>query len=454
MAEIEGVSVDRDEAGNLWAQLPGDGSADGFVIVGSHIDAVPSGGWLDGALGVTAALEVLRTLAAAGAPPPIAVRLVDWADEEGARFGRSLVGSSAVAGTLDPDDVRGLRDAGGMRLQDAMASVGVDLDGASAATARLDGARAYLELHIEQGPVLLDGGRLASAVSGTFGDERYLVAFSGQSAHAGSTPMRLRRDTLAAAANAALEIREVGIRHGGVTTVGAITSSPAVITAIAGESEMMLDLRHLDAEVLAIMLAECLDACERAGGAVRLRGRPASRLRRDADAVSSQVDCHRTRRGGRRRWRGRRHRSVRPAARRDRDRPPGADRHALRPVDRRSPTPRSRVPSTEALRSPSPPTADGGRPSPWSPPATWRTRADGLGVVLQNDPPAARVIDLSKRAESWLLARVDVDSHLLWEEPYVIYSRILNETHKLIVGPMVTNPATRDWTVRRRRSPR
>jgi hydantoinase/carbamoylase family amidase len=267
LGEIAGVSVDRDEAGNLWAELPGDGSAEGCVIVGSHIDAVPSGGWLDGALGVTAALEVLRTLAAAAAPPPIAVRLVDWADEEGARFGRSLVGSSAVAGTLDPDDVRGLRDAGGIRLQDAMAAVGVDLDGASAATARLDGAQAYLELHIEQGPVLLDSGRLASAVSGTFGDERYLIAFSGQSAHAGSTPMHLRRDTLAAAATAALEIRAVGIRHGGVTTVGAITSSPAVITAIAGESEMMLDLRHLDAEVLAIMLAECLGACKRAGDA-------------------------------------------------------------------------------------------------------------------------------------------------------------------------------------------
>jgi hydantoinase/carbamoylase family amidase len=265
LGEIDGVAVDRDEAGNLWAELPGDGSADGFVIVGSHIDAVPSGGWLDGALGVMAALGVLRALA--DAPPLVAVRLVDWADEEGARFGRSLVGSSAVAGTLDPDDVRGLLDAGGTTLQDAMASVGVDLDGASAATARLDGARAYLELHTEQGPVLLDGGRLASAVSGTVGDERYLIAFSGQSAHAGSTPMHLRRDTLAAAATAALEIRAVGIRHGGVTTVGAISSKPAVITAIAGESEMMLDLRHLDAATLATMLAECLDACERAAAA-------------------------------------------------------------------------------------------------------------------------------------------------------------------------------------------
>jgi len=258
LAELP-VAVDLDEAGNLWAELPGQTS--GSVIVGSHIDAVPSGGWLDGALGVLAAVGVLRALAAADAPPPVGVRLVDWADEEGARFGRSLLGSSAVAGTLDPDDVRDLLDAQGTRLQDALAACGVDLDGAGAATQRLDGALAYLELHIEQGPVLLDTGRLASAVSGTFGDERYLIQFSGQAAHAGSTPMRLRRDALAAAATAALAIREVAIRHDGVCTVGAMRAEPGVITAVAGACEMMLDLRHLDAEVLAAMLDENLAAC-------------------------------------------------------------------------------------------------------------------------------------------------------------------------------------------------
>jgi N-carbamoyl-L-amino-acid hydrolase len=266
LAELP-VAVDRDEAGNVWASLAGDGGAEGFVIVGSHIDAVPSGGWLDGALGVCAALEVLRSLAERDVPPPVEVRLVDWADEEGARFGRSLLGSSAVAGTLDPDAVRDLPDAEGTRLEDALAACGVVLDEAGRATARLDGARAYLELHIEQGPVLLDSGRLASAVSGTFGDERFLIRFSGQAAHAGSTPMRLRRDTLAAAATAALEIRAVGIRHEGVTTVGSIRSEPGVITAIAGESEMMLDLRHLDAGVLATMRDECLAACEAAAAA-------------------------------------------------------------------------------------------------------------------------------------------------------------------------------------------
>jgi hydantoinase/carbamoylase family amidase len=261
LAELP-VTVDRDVAGNIWAELGGSGATDGFAIVGSHIDAVPSGGWLDGALGIAAALGALRALAAADAPPPVTVRFVDWADEEGARFGRSLLGSSACAGTLDPDDVRDLRDAEGTRLQDALAACGIDLDAAPGATERLDGALAYLELHIEQGPVLLDSGRLASAVSGTFGDERYLIQFSGQAAHAGSTPMHLRRDTLAAAATAALAIREVGIRHGGVTTVGSMRSEPGVITAIAGETEMMLDLRHLDADVLATMLNECLQACD------------------------------------------------------------------------------------------------------------------------------------------------------------------------------------------------
>ena len=260
------VTVERDVAGNLWAELPGrPGAPEGFVIVGSHIDAVPSGGWLDGALGVMSALGVLRALAAAGEPPPVTVRLVDWADEEGARFGRSLVGSSACAGTLDPDEVRDLLDAQGTRLEDAMASCGIDLEAAAAqAPERLRGALAYLEVHIEQGPVLLDTGRPASAVSGTVGDERYLITFTGQAAHAGSTPMHLRRDTLAAAATAALEIRAVGLRHDGVTTVGSLRSDPGVITAIAGVTEMMLDLRHLDADTLATMLAECLAVCDAA----------------------------------------------------------------------------------------------------------------------------------------------------------------------------------------------
>ena len=194
------------------------------------------------------------------------VRFVDWADEEGARFTRSLLGSSACAGTLVPDEVRGLRDAGG-HLRDALSSCGIDLDRATGATASLAGAVAYLELHIEQGPVLLGSGRLASAVSGTVGVERHLITFTGQAAHAGSTPMNVRRDTLAAAAQATLAIRESGIAHGGVATVGNLASTPGVITAVAGRTEMQLDQRHLDKAALAAMLDDALRACRTAADA-------------------------------------------------------------------------------------------------------------------------------------------------------------------------------------------
>ena len=260
-----GLPVSQDIAGNLWATVKGE--TDEFLIVGSHIDAVPDGGWLDGVLGLMTALETVRRLAAAPTAPPFTVKFVDWADEEGARFTRSLLGSSACAGTLVPDDVRALRDAGGVTLADALAGCGVDLDQAPGAASSLHGAIGYLELHIEQGPVLLDTGRLASAVSGTVGVERHLITFTGQAAHAGSTPMRLRRDTLAAAAQATLAIRESGIARGGAATVGNLASTPGVITAVAGRTEMQLDQRHLDRDALAAMLDDALSACRTAADA-------------------------------------------------------------------------------------------------------------------------------------------------------------------------------------------
>ena len=263
--EAIGLEPTLDEAGNLWAAITG--QSDRFLIVGSHIDAVPDGGWLDGALGLLTALEVVRQLQRSGQSLPIGVRFVDWADEEGARFSRSLLGSSAAAGTLIPDDVRGLTDANGVALGDALAACEVDVDRAVNATRSLAGAAAYLELHIEQGPVLLDTGRLATPVSGTFGVERHLMIFTGQAAHAGSTPMRLRQDSLAAAARAALEIRESAITHGGVATVGRMDSTPGVVTAVAGRTEMQLDQRHLDPDALAAMLSDAVVSCRAAADA-------------------------------------------------------------------------------------------------------------------------------------------------------------------------------------------
>ncbi|HEV3376713.1 MAG TPA: Zn-dependent hydrolase [Thermoleophilaceae bacterium] len=256
------VEVSIDQAGNLWADLPGE--ADGFVIVGSHVDSVPAGGWLDGVLGIFTAVEALRQVAQNG-PPPVGVRLVDWADEEGARFGRSLFGSSACAGTLEIDEVRDLRDRDGERLEDVVARHGVELDRVHESGERLRGARAYIEVHIEQGPVLESRGEPAATVLGTCGVERHVAVFTGQAAHAGATPMDLRHDSFAATAQAALAIREIGLRHeGGVCTVGGATSEPGVVTAVAGRTEMLLDQRHLDPGELAAMLSEARQACEHA----------------------------------------------------------------------------------------------------------------------------------------------------------------------------------------------
>src|SRR3954449_449117 len=149
VAELPGeVDVATDEAGNLWVTLAGaPGGRDDMVVLGSHLDSVPDGGWLDGALGVLGGLEVLRAIAARGTPP-VTVALVDWADEEGARFGRSLLGSSLATGALDPTTVRDVRDRDGGTLPDALAAHGVDLETAPRARGRLDRAAAYLELHI------------------------------------------------------------------------------------------------------------------------------------------------------------------------------------------------------------------------------------------------------------------------------------------------------------------
>src|SRR5215213_4359546 len=255
------VEVEIDAAGNLWADLAGE--QEGFVIVGSHIDSVPAGGWLDGALGELTAVEALRSQAERG-KPPVGLRLVDWADEEGARFGRSLFGSSACAGTLEVDEVRDLRDRDGERLEDVVARYDVDLTRVNESNGQLRGACAYLELHIEQGPVLESRGEPAATVLGTCGVERHVGVFSGQTAHAGATPMALRRDSFAATAQAALAIREVGFGHDGVCTVGGAISEPGVVTAVAGRTEMLLDQRHLDPDKLAAMLTEAHEACEQA----------------------------------------------------------------------------------------------------------------------------------------------------------------------------------------------
>jgi N-carbamoyl-L-amino-acid hydrolase len=258
------VETHTDAAGNLWTTLRGQSPQ--ALLIGGHLDSVPNGGWLDGCLNLLAGVEILRRLAAevaAGKPLPVTVHLVDWADEEGARFGHSLLGSSAVAGVLDASAAAELRDRDGLRLGDVLLEHGVDIHQAHRAGQGLTHIAASLELHIEQGPVLEKLGLPLGAVISTFGVERHSLTFVGQAAHAGSTPMDQRRDALGAAAKFALEIREIGKRHGGVCTCGSIRAMPNIPTAVVGECQITLDQRHVDAAGLATMLAEAKAASER-----------------------------------------------------------------------------------------------------------------------------------------------------------------------------------------------
>src|SRR5881296_2115516 len=251
-----GAEEKVDPAGNQWFTLPG--RDDRALLIGGHIDSVPNGGWLDGALNVVAGVEVLRRIAEDGSPP-VTVRLVNWADEEGARFGRSLFGSSAAAGSMaDQDELRVRKDANGIALPDALRDHGVDLDSALAARSALESAAAYLELHIEQGPVLESMDLPLGAVLGTFGVERHRITWRGQAAHAGSTPMDQRRDALAGAAKLALEIRKIAADtgDGAVCTSGGVVCKPGIVTSVVETAEQLLDQRHLNPRKLAAMLEE------------------------------------------------------------------------------------------------------------------------------------------------------------------------------------------------------
>jgi N-carbamoyl-L-amino-acid hydrolase len=261
--EGTGASEEIDEAGNQWFTLPG--ASDRALLIGGHMDSVPNGGWLDGCLNVLAGVEVMRRLAGEGRPP-VTVRLVSWADEEGARFGRSLFGSSAAAGSMrDQDELRQLRDRDGIALPDALREHGVELDRALEARSQLEGAAAYLELHIEQGPVLESLDLPLGVVLGTFGVERSRFTWHGQAAHAGSTPMDKRRDALAGAAKLALYIREIAAEVGGgaVCTSGGVVTKPGIVTSVVETAEQLLDQRHLDAASLARMLEMAREAAER-----------------------------------------------------------------------------------------------------------------------------------------------------------------------------------------------
>jgi len=257
-----GPEIHTDQAGNLWATLRGD--SDKALLIGGHIDSVPNGGWLDGCLNTIAGVEILRRISAQyDSKPPVTVRLVDWADEEGARFGKSLFGSSACSGHLDMEEARALKDKQGVALPAALKQNGIDFEKVKECGKELANAAAYLELHIEQGPVLLDLDRPLGTVLGTFGVERHAITFRGQAAHSGSTPMNKRKDAFLAAAKMSPEIYLITDRNGGVCTIGSCTTKPGIVTSVVEECRITLDQRHLDAAALAKMLHEAKEASER-----------------------------------------------------------------------------------------------------------------------------------------------------------------------------------------------
>ena len=264
-SKLQGLPVEHhfDAAGNRWVTLPG--ASDKALLLGSHLDSVPNGGWLDGCLGFLTGFEVLRRIASEfSGRPPVTIRLVDWADEEGARFGRSLLGSSAFAGTHSIDADRKRTDKDGIRLEDALRRCGVEIDRFPDAGREQKNAAAYLELHIEQGPVLESLGLPLGVVLGTKGVERHAITFHGQEAHSGSTPMKSRHDALAAAAKLALEIRTIAGKHtDAVCTIGSVKTFPGIVTAVVGRCEAMLDQRDLDGQVLSGMYRDAREASER-----------------------------------------------------------------------------------------------------------------------------------------------------------------------------------------------
>jgi allantoate deiminase len=245
-----GLDVETDAAGNLLGRWQvGRGRA---VLVGSHLDTVPAGGRFDGALGVVAAVHAVRLLQQEGFAPARPLWIAAFMDEEGARFDAALFGSRAFAG----DDVSGLgdrTDADGTTLRAAMAAAGYDL-GRVQAAARIEDVAAYLELHIEQGPVLEADGADIGVVTSIVGLRGYRARFRGQANHAGTTPMRLRRDAFAGAARVALELREAARRSADATAnVGRIAIEPGGANVVPGLAEFTIDVRSPTAAGIAAL---------------------------------------------------------------------------------------------------------------------------------------------------------------------------------------------------------
>jgi allantoate deiminase len=240
-----GMSVRRDAAGNLVGRLEGTAPNAPALLIGSHIDSVRNGGRYDGPLGIMLGIDVVEALRDAGRRLPFAVEVIAFGDEEGSRFSASMSCSRAVIGRLDPSAVLEMRDADGVSLADAFTAFGLDPAKITEAARRPGDILAFLEAHIEQGPVLEAEGLALGVVTAIAAQKRLMVRITGMAGHAGTTPMTLRKDPGPAAAEAMLALERVCAAGTDnlVGTVGRITALPGAFNVIPGAVEFSMDIR-------------------------------------------------------------------------------------------------------------------------------------------------------------------------------------------------------------------
>ncbi|MDH1304249.1 Zn-dependent hydrolase [Achromobacter sp. GD03932] len=255
-----GCSVRVDAIGNIFMRRPGLRDDLPAVMTGSHIDTQPTGGKFDGNYGVLAGIEVLRTLHERGIATEAPLEVVVWTNEEGSRFVPVMMGSGVYAGAFTLEHALAARDRDGVSVDEALRAIGY----AGPEPARPGDVSAYFEAHIEQGPILEDRGITIGSVQGALGQRWYDVAITGQEAHAGPTPMELRRDALLTASRLVLEVNRIALEHAphGRGTVGCIDSFPNSRNVIPGRVALTVDLRAADDATLDSMAAAFARACE------------------------------------------------------------------------------------------------------------------------------------------------------------------------------------------------
>ena len=330
--EALGCTVAVDEVGNMFARRPGKNPALAPIAMGSHLDTQPTGGKFDGALGVLGALEAMRTLHDLGYETNAPVEIVNWTNEEGSRFAPAMLASGVFAGVFTPDFAYARADRDGKTFGDELERIGYK--GGENAGARKFAA--MFELHIEQGPILEDEGRMIGVVQGVQGMRWYEVTVTGQEAHTGATPMRLRKNALLGAARMIERIDAIALEHApnAVGSVGLIENKPNSRNVIPGEVFFTVDFRHPDDKVLDAMEAKLRAVARRNSRAAEAHLQGSAHLGLAGGQIRAGADRMRAPRRGKSRLHLTRH-HFRRRPRRRLCVARRADDHDLRPLRRR-----------------------------------------------------------------------------------------------------------------------